>query len=197
MPFDYTDAPPPQFELIPDGTTATVSTHIRPGGVGEDNMLKRSANGECEMLDLEFTVLDGTYKNRKFWHNLILVGTTDGQKKVALNSLGTLKSILDSALGLLPDDKSPEARAARSVSVKQFEGMCFIAKIGIEKGAAKADGSGGFWSDKNILAGVITKDKKDWHPVEQPPPFDGGGPSSSASAVATPAAPVERPDWAR
>ena len=56
MPFDYTDAPPPSFDLIPDGTVATVSIHIRAGGVGEDGMLKRSANGDCEMLDLEFTV---------------------------------------------------------------------------------------------------------------------------------------------
>ena len=36
MPFDYTDAPPPSFELIPDGTVATVSIHIRAGSVGED-----------------------------------------------------------------------------------------------------------------------------------------------------------------
>src|SRR5262249_17218307 len=101
MPFDYTDAP---SQLIPDGTITTVSIHVRPGGVGEDNMLKRSTNGECEMLDLEFTVLDGTYKGRKFWHNLLLVGTTNGQKQMAASNLGVLKTILDSALGLMPND---------------------------------------------------------------------------------------------
>ena len=62
MPFDYTDAPPPSFDLIPDGTVATVSIHIRPGNVGEDGMLKRSKEGDCEMLDLELTVLDGPYQ---------------------------------------------------------------------------------------------------------------------------------------
>jgi hypothetical protein len=196
MPFDYTDAPPPQFELIPQGTIASVSLHIRAGGVGEDGLLKRSGNGECEMLDLEFIVLDGQYKSRRFWDNLILAGTTDGQKRMVPDSLGVLKAILDSTVNLKPEDVSAEARARRTVGLKQFEGMCFIAKIGIEKGNAKTDGSGGFWPDKNCLAGVITPDKKDWHPVEQPPPFDGGGPASSAAA-ATPAAPVERPDWAR
>jgi hypothetical protein len=194
MPFDYTDAPPPSFDLIPDGTTATVSIHIRPGGVGEDDMLKRSANGDCEMLDLEFTVLDGTYKGRKFWHNLLLVGTTDGQKKMAAGNLGVLKAILDSALGLMPNDVSAEARTARTVSVKWFDGKSFIAKIGEEKGGARKDG-GGNYPDKNVLAGAITKDESGWHAVEQPPPFDSGGgaPSSTPSA---PAAPVERPSWA-
>ena len=194
MLFDYTDAPPPQFELIPQDTIATVSTHIRPGGVGEDGMLKRNKAGDAEMLDLEFTLLDGTYKGRKFWHNLLLVGTTDGQKKMAASSLGVLKAILDSALGLLPSDVSAEARGARTVSLKKFEGMVFIAKIGIEKGAVKNDGSGTFWPDKNILAAVITPDKKEWHPVEQPPPFNGGAAAPTASA---PAAPVAPPDWAR
>ena len=151
--------------LIPDGTIATVSIHIRPGNVGEDGMLKRSASGECEMLDLELTVLDGPYKGRKFWHSLILAGTTDGQKKMAAGNLGVLKAILDSALGLMPNDVSAEARAARTVSLKTFEGMNFIAKIGEEKGGPKKDG--GNYADKNVLAGAITKDKTEWHPVEQ------------------------------
>jgi hypothetical protein len=193
MPFDYTDAPPPQFELIPHDTIAGVSMHIRPGGVGENDLLKRSANGECEMLDLEFTVLDGQHKERKFWHNLILTGTTDGQKKMAASHLGVLKAILDSALGLMPNDVSAEARAARTVSLKQFEGMCFIAKIGVEKGGPNKK-DGGNYPDKNVLAGVITKDKSGWHAVEQQPPFNGGG---GAAPSAAPAVPVERPDWAR
>jgi hypothetical protein len=189
MPRDYSDAPPPAFDLIPDGTVATVSINVRTGGVGEDGMLKRSQNGECEMLDLEFTVLDGAYKGRRFWTNLILEGTTEGQKGMANDSTATLKAILDSALGLHPDDKSPEARAARTVSIKIFQGMSFIARIGVEKGGPKKDG--GTWPDKNRLAGVITKDRKEWHPVDQPPPFNGGG-----SATSSPATPVQRPDWA-
>jgi len=194
MPFDYTDAPPPSFDLIPDGTTATVSIHIRPGNVGEDGMLKRSRDGDCEMLDCEFTVLDGTYKGRKFWHNLLLVGTTDGQKKMAAGNVGVLKAILDSALGLMPNDVSAEARAARTVSIKRFEGLSFIAKIGEEKGGPKRDG--GNYPDKNVLAGAVTKDKSGWHPVEQAPPFNGGG-DAAAPAPSASAAPVARPSWAQ
>jgi hypothetical protein len=128
------------------------------------------------MLSCEFVVADGPHKGRKFWERWILEGTTAGHAKSANINRGTLKAILDSALGLKPDDVSPQARAARTVSHKQFEGVTFIAKIGIEQGKAKNDGSGN-WPDKNILAGVITPDRKDWHSVEQPPPFNGGHPS--------------------
>ena len=197
MPYDYTDAPPPQFDLIPQGTIATVSTHIRPGNAGEGGLLKRSKDGGCEMLDLEFVIVDGPFKGRKFWQNMVLTGTTDGHAKAAEISRGTLKAILDSALGLQPDDVSPQARAARTVDTKQFEGMTFVARIGIEKGAAKNDGSGTFWDDKNNLAGVITPDKKEWHPVEQPPPFHGGGGGAAASTTPSASAPpIARPEWA-
>jgi len=183
MPRDFTDVP---SQLIPEGTIATVSMHILAGNVGEDGMLTRSKDGACEMLHGEFTVVDGPYKDRKFWQHMVLEGTTDGQKQMANRNLGVLKAILDSALNLKPKDESNEARAARTVSIKWFDGKSFIAKIGEE------EGSGNFPA-KNILAGVITPDKKEYHPVEQPPPFDGGGAAPTSS---TPAAPVERPGWA-
>jgi hypothetical protein len=168
--------------------------HIRAGNVGENGMLKRSKDGGCEMLDCEFVVADGTYKGRKFWEYWILEGTTPGHAQSVDINRGTLKAILDSALGLKPDDASPQARAARTVSLKQLEGITFIAKIGIEKGGAKKDGSGD-WPDKNILAGVITPDRKEWHPVEQPPPFNSGGaPSTATPPSFTP--PIARPGWA-
>jgi hypothetical protein len=193
MPYDYTNAPPSQFDLIPHGTVATVVLHIRAGGVGEDGMLKRSAKGDCEMLDAEIAVADGIYKGRKFWERWILEGTTSGHAKSIEINRGTLKAILDSALGLRPDDVSAQARAARTVSLKQFEGKTFIAKIGVERGSAKNNGTGENWPDKNILAGVITPDRKEWHHVEQPPPFDGGNTSPPA---APPAPPIARPGWA-
>ena len=152
-PYDYTNAPPPQFDLVPHGTIATVVLHIRAGGVGEDGMLKRSKDGGCEMLDCEITLTDTVYKGRKLWENLILDGTTDGHAKSIGINRGTLKAILDSALGLKPDDVSPQARAARTVSLKQFEGMTFIAKIGSRRArrrttaAATAGRTGTFWGE--------------------------------------------------
>jgi|SRR5215471_2116302 len=196
-PFDYSSAPPPRdIELIPHGTVATLSIHLRPGGAGEGGLLKRSKDGGCEMLDIEFTVVDGLYKNRKLWQYFVVDGTTDGHAEAVKISHGVLKAILDSALGLKPDDMSPQAHAARTVDYKDFEGKTFIGKIGIEKGKPKNDGSGESWSDKNILAGVITPDRKDWHPVEQPPPFNGGGAGAQAAAPSNAAPPIARPGWA-
>ena len=196
MPYDYSDAPPARdLELIPHGTTATLVLHPRPGGVGEDGMLKRTRAGDAEMLDCELVVADGPHAKRKFWERWILSGTTAGQAQAAEIARSTLKAILDSALGLKPDDLSPQARAARTVSLKQFEGMSFIGRIGIEKGRPRNDGSGENWPDKNVLAAVVTPDKREWHPSEQPPPFNGGG--AGAGAPANTAAPVARPGWAQ
>jgi len=183
-PFDYTNAP---SSLIPDDTIVTVSMHILAGNVGDDGMRTRSKDGACEMFHCEFTVVEGPYKDRKWWQYMIVVGTTDGQKQAADRTLRTLKAILDSALNLQPKDESDAARAARTVSDKWFDGKSFIAKIGHEEG----DGN---FPEKNILASVITPDKKDYHPIEQPPPFNGGGNSAPPTSSAPP---VERPGWAQ
>ena len=196
-PFDYSDPPPSKFEpKIPEGTKTTVVIHVKQGGVGEDQMLTRSKDGGCEMLVAELTIVDGAYKGRKIFERWILAGTTDGHAKSADINRGTLKAILDSALGLKPDDISPQARAARTVSLKDFEGKTFLGKIGVEKGKPKNDGSGENWPDRNILAAVITPDKKEWRASEQPPPFNGGNSGGAATPSSSSALPIERPGWA-
>ena len=206
-PYDYSDAPPPrENELIPAGTIATVRIHIRPGDCGEDGMLKRNKDGTCEMLDVEYLVVDGPHAKRKLWENLLLAGTTQGQTEMAESNRGKLKQIIDSAFGLKPNDKSSEARAIRRKSLGEFEGITFLARIDIEKGGLKNknDPASERWPDKNIIGRVITPDQRDWHPVEQPPPFnnDGGASNGGAaststpSAPSTPALPVTRPNWA-
>lgn len=199
MPYDYSDAPPPRdFDLVPSNTVATCCLHIQGGGAGEEGMLKRSRDGRCEMLSLEFVVVDGEFAKRKFWENWIVEGA-DHSKAIEI-SHSRIKAVLDSGLGLDPRDVSPQARAARTKSYKELEGLTFIGKIGIEKGAQKNDGSGESWPDKNILAAIVTPDRREWHPVVQPPPFNGGGPSGSAapssSAPPTSTPPVTRPGWA-
>jgi hypothetical protein len=199
MPYDYSNAPPPRdLELIPAGTVASVQMRIRPGGAGEDGMLKRSAKGDCEMLDCEFVLVDGPYSRRKFWTNFVLEGTTAGHAHAAEISRGILRGIIESARNIRPDDLSDQARARRTASLKDFDNIVFIARIGIEKGKPKNDGSGENYADKNVIAGIITPDKKEWHPVEQPPPFNGGNAGTAASPPpsATPASGVAKPSWA-
>jgi hypothetical protein len=140
MVYDYSGAPPQrELELIPAGTIATVTMKIRAGGAGENGLLKRSKDGACEMLDLEFVVVDGPYTRRKFWGNLILAGTTNGHAQAAEISRAVLRGIIESARGITPDDTSPQAREARTVELKDFDGMAFIARIGVEKGRLRND----------------------------------------------------------
>jgi hypothetical protein len=87
--------------------------------------------------------------------------------------------------------------------------MMFIARIGVRKGEPKDrnDPNGEKWPDKNYLAGALGPESKDWHPIEQPPPFNGGG-TGAAAAAPTPAsapasapadaqsAPITPPKWA-
>jgi hypothetical protein len=191
-PYDYSDVP--KSTAIPRDTIATIAMHINAGGVGEDGMLTRSKDGACEMLNATFTLLDGEHAKRKFFQNFVLAGTTDGHAQAAEISLRTLRAILESARGIMPDDVSPEARALRTASLKDFDRLNFMAKLGVEKG----DGN---YPDKNFIASVITPDRKEWHPVEQPPPFNGGsGAASSSTPPQTPppqsAPPIQRPGWA-
>ena len=192
--FDYSEAHQQrEIDLIPDNTTATLQMTVRPGGAGEDGMLKRSQDGGCEMLEAEFTVVDGEFSRRKLWERLVLAGTTDGHAKAAEISRGKLRAILESARGVKPDDASEQARAARKANLADFNGMRFIARIGIEKGKPRANGDGEY-PDRNVLLTVVTPDRKDWHAIEQvvQPPRS---PADASAAPTVPAA-IARPAWA-
>ena len=146
------------------------------------------------MLDLELAVVDGPQAKRKLWERMVVAGTTDGHAKASDISHGKLRAIIESARGIKPGDMSPEARKGRTVEYSDFNGLRFIAKIGIEKGKPKNDGSGENYADRNVIAVVITPDRKDWHAVEQVPqsaaPVGGGAPVTSSSAS------ISKPSWA-
>ena len=194
MLFDYSQTSDPRdlSELIPHNTLASVLMRILPGGVGENGLLKRTAKGDAEALICEFVVVDGPYAKRKFWDTFLLEGTTPGQQEMVLTNRGRLKNILESKKG----DTSEQALAKYKAGLKDFDNIVFIARIGVRKGELKNDGSGDKWPDKNYLAAAIGPEHKDWHPCEQPPPFNGGGGAAPASAPAG-SAPIAPPAWAR
>ena len=193
--YDYSDSTAPiDYELIPNGEVSFLRMHIRPGGYGEDGLLKRSKDGTSNYLDVEFTLVDGAHARMKFFGVLMVDGETDGQKQMADKSKAIRKAILDSAYGIQPDDKSPEARTKRSKTLKGFEGICFLGRVGIEKGKKKDDGSGEFYRDKNVLDGVITPDKPNYRGPPQQEWSQSTGPVSPSSSPA--AAPITKPNWA-
>jgi len=194
MLFDYSQTSDPRdlSELIPHNTLASVLMRILPGGVGENGLLKRTAKGDAEALICEFVVVDGPYAKRKFWDTFLLEGTTPGQQEMVLTNRGRLKNILESKKG----DTSEQALAKYKAGLKDFDNIVFIARTGLRKGEPKNDGSGDKWPDKNYLAAAIGPEHKDWHPCEQPPPFNGGGGAAPASAPAG-STPITPPKWAK
>jgi hypothetical protein len=196
--FNFNNAPTQRsFEVIPDGTVATLHMTVRPGGAGEGGWLKRSKNHDSEGLDCEITVVDSEFAKRKFWILFTLGGVEDGHAKAAEISRGKLRAILESAHGIRPDDDSDAAQQARrTTSYGDFNNMRFVGRIGV---APPQNG----YKAKNTLDKVITPDLVGWHPVAQ---IDEPAPSAAPAAAATPApsaAPpaalattIKRPDWA-
>jgi hypothetical protein len=194
MPTDFSD----YTGLIPQGTVAVLQAHVRYGD-GTDGVLKRTKNGDAEGLDLELTVLEGQYAKQKLFWFALVVGTTDGQKSMAEKNLATLKRVIDSAKFLDPNDRSPEARKARNLEWRDFDGVRFLAEIGVEEGR---DG----YPNKNIVAKVVTRDMPAWGqrpPIDQvASDFGSSGPTASGAPQAEKAekaanvAPIKKPSWA-
>jgi hypothetical protein len=195
MAFDYTTVPL-QNELVPASTIALMTLTIRPGGVGEDKLLKPSKDRMSAGLDCEFKLVSGQHTGRKFWDNFLLEGTTAGHQTAIGISLKILRGIIESARGIHPKDESAQARERRTVNLRDFQGVTFTGKVGIEKGT-------GSYEDKNCFVCAITPDRKEWQRPEEAPPFDGGGPKAgnnsdgAAPTQPTSTAPaIARPSWA-
>jgi hypothetical protein len=176
---DFNDAGEQRsFDVIPSGTIVLLSMTVRPGGAGTGGWLKKSRDGLSEGLDCECTVIEGPYEKRKIWPLFTLGGTTNGHADAAKISRIKLRAILESARGIRPDDKSEQAaKARRTSSFADFDGLRFLAKTGVER----RDG----FAAKNTLQEIITPEREQWHAIPQVP-----------LRSATPAK-IERPAWAR
>ena len=184
---DYVDS-----DLIPSKTVATLQLKIKYGDA-TDGVLSRSKSGESEGLNVELTLLDGPHAKRKLFAWLLLVGATDGQKQMAEGNKGLLLSIINSALFLDPRDKSPEARAKRTFEYRDFDGIRFVAEIGIEQGKE------GF-ADRNVISRVVTKDKTEsaGRPaIEQQAAAGPSGVAPAAQPGSQAPPPVTKPSWAQ
>jgi hypothetical protein len=185
MTFDFNTAGEQRsFDVVPERTVAVVQLNIRPGDAGENGILKRSKTGEAEGLDCELIIVGGPYDKRKFWEWLTVSGTTDGHAQAADISRRKLRAILESARGIKPTDVSEAAKKARVAAYADFNGIRFLAQIGVEP--AKGD-----YRPKNFLAQIVTPERKEWQPVEQVAP-----PAAAAVATAKPGNVIQKPAWA-
>ena len=194
-PLDFNDADQQQnYECIPANTIVPLCLQIRPGGQGDSGWLTASKTSDAMMLSCEFTVTEGPYIKRKMFQYFVLSGGKTNEKGASIAgniSRATLRAILESARNILPDDMSDTAVNKLRVSGWQyFQGICFLAKLGIEKGQ-------GNYADKNKIATVITPDMKEY---VQPTQLEAAAQApTQAPAASTPPPPANNPTpaWAR
>ncbi|WP_353277748.1 hypothetical protein [Wolbachia endosymbiont (group A) of Agelastica alni] len=150
-----------QSNLIPKGTTVKVKMAIKPGGY-EDWFTKSYATGSI-YLNAEFTVTEGPYAKRKIYQVIgIKSGKANVEREDAWGESGRsmIRSILESARNIHPNDTSEKAMLARKLnSIADLNGLEFTAKVGIE--------ANNRYGDRNRIATIITPDepqKDDWIP---------------------------------
>ena len=152
MKFDFDKV---GVNLIPAGTVVPLRAWILRGNVPPDNVLTRSQKGDCSGLKVEYTVTSGEHAGRKFqlWHTV--EGTTPGHAEACAHTMATFRAIVDAVYSLDPRDTSPEAASLRTdIDLTFFDGVVFLAEVGIETGRPKPRGSGNF-PDRNVIDRIL------------------------------------------
>jgi len=154
------------FETIPEDTIVTLVMMVRPGGAGPNGWLKQGqpnakSSGGWQYMDCEFVVEGGDFDKRKVWQNMMwdCIGPVDQAKadQTANITKKLVRAMLESARNIHPDDESPAAQTARQINdFDDFNGLTFRAKLKIEKGGAKGDGT--MYPDKNQIKCAVTSD---------------------------------------
>lgn len=198
MTFDMNDVQPQQTgDLIPDGSFAKVVMNIRRGGIdgtvdGDRGLLKASSQpgSDVLLLDAEFTIAEGPYTRRKFWQNFTVQGGKVDEQGQSIGwkiSKSTFRAMIDSALGLNPEDMSEAAKAKRMLrGLADLDGITFVAKIQIEPNRNPA------YKDANKLEHVVLPTAPEWQKVmagESVPaqPSNKPRPAAAPTPATTPA----------
>jgi hypothetical protein len=197
--YDMNDAEPQKTsELIPDGTFAKVTMRIRKGGIDgssevDRGLLKASASSDVLMLDCEFTVVEGPHARRKFWQMFTVQGGKLDEHGVSIGwkiSKSSFRAMIDSALGLDPEDMSEAAKAKRVLrGLADLNGITFVAKIKVEPSSDPRYG------DQNRLDRVVLPNEKEWRAVMNGEAVPAN--PSRSKAPAQPHTPPAQPAWTR
>ena len=198
--FDLNDVEPiNSAELIPDGSFVKVAMAIRPGGIDghtdiDKGLLKASnaPGSDVLSLDCEFTVIEGPFANRKFWQLFTIAGGKLDEKGASIGwniSKRIFRAMIDSALGLDPEDMSDAAKAKR-----QLRGLADLNRIGFVAKVAVEPNSDSRYPDHNRLDHPVLPTEKEWRAVmngEDVPPR----PSKPRVAAGSRAATAQPPAW--
>ena len=169
------------FELVPPGIYR-VKARLKPGGFGDERLLRLAKSMRTYGLELELTVVSGEHRGRKVFDLITIeadlsdspelppVDAKQADKYQTSVDIGhaKLRRMLESANGIAHSDKSERAQQIRRAkTLRVFDGLEYWAEIDIKAG------SNGY-RDRNIITRVLTAEMHDW-PGEQPeqPPLRG------------------------
>ncbi len=201
MTYNFNDVEPHQgTDLIPDGSFAKVVMTVRPGGVdgqgGHDKGLLKASNtpgSDVLSLDCEFTVAEGPHARRKFWQLFTAAGGKVDENGASIGwniSKRMVRAMIDSALGLDPEDMSDAARQKRQLrGLADLNGIAFVARIMVEPNNDPR------YPDRNRLDRPVLPNEKEWRAVmngEAVPPAPS---RSRGTGTASPAPAQTQAAW--
>lgn len=160
MAMNFKDAPAQTGggDTVPPGLYKLRIT-LRPGGAGDDGVLKLAKNMATEMLDLKFDIVSGAYNGKRFFENWVTGSQSenvpDGIKTAMGITHARIRATLESAFGYAPDDQSAEAIKACTInSYADLNGLEIVARLGVRK---QND-----YPDRNVIQEVITPADPTW-----------------------------------
>jgi len=184
---DFNDAEAQQsgFNLIPKGALVPVLMTFKAGGHYDasqgwtDGYPTQSSKTGAVYLAAEFVITGGEYAKRKMWSNIGLYSP----KGPTWTQMGRtfVRAALNSARGVLPQDNSPQAVAARRIQgFADLDGLEFVVRVDIEK-----DDRG---DDRNVVKMAVEPDHPDYARIMGVP--SKLAPSTNAPANSAPQAPA-------
>lgn len=198
MTLNFNDVTPDttsgEFELIPTNTVARATLQLEGGDIeitefGRGNFFKASqGGGRAKWMPLVFTIVGGNFNGRKVWHRLFVDGDKMSERNQPIAKeigMRTMRSIIESARNIKPDDTSPNAQQLRNLnSIEDLNGMELCIKIGIEKGTNG-------YADRNRLVAPLTPNQTGY--------IAGSNPAPSVTPQAQPQQNQNGnvPDWAK
>ena len=132
----------------------------RPRSTNACSKPRKIPRSDVRMLDCEFTVLEGPHARRKFWQMFTVQGGKVDENGVSIAwkiSKSTFRAMIDSALGLDPQDMSEAAKQKRILrGLADLTDITFVAKIKVEPSEDTRYG------DQNRLDRVVLPTEKEW-----------------------------------
>jgi hypothetical protein len=198
MTYDMNDVQPQiATDIIPDGSFAKITMIFKPGTIdgaspADARLLKpsNSPGSDVQQIDAEFTIAEGLYARRKFWQFFTVIGGKTDEQGVSIGwkiTKSAFRSMIDSALGLDPQDMSEAAKSKRLLEgLSQMSGITFIGKIKVEPSDNPR------YPDRNRLDRVVLPNEPEWQKVmngEHVPPAPSARPRPAAKPEG------EKPAW--